>query len=733
MAKKSQAVYAPGELDRVRGKLGEIDADEAKRMARILGGEVGYERTRDEDARRKSRPAGRIRRETVELVVGGGRPGASGQAPRRRVDAAGEGEKELPASRTKKSPPQKKTDTGDDPSVPLKMNYFERIKMDRYASQPEFDIKSPTQALVSVLSIFNDPPDQVNSLFVTRRVSDYYRRIEQLVISTRALLPRNNTKRSERLKKTSPFVFSILDTIRYWNIERISGDLSKIQSHPRTVKVAEFADILKAVYKPLFVLEELDQEIHIKGSYKLLYKLLYLENPMDAKEKYQEHIRSALGAFAEVRRDVHYLLYPLLMRLISDRWFPYERLFLERRRRFMAFLNVSAQDRISPSDMTAQQVEGDTGGKTPAGEDAPDQEEKNEAPAVTAQESAAAKQEPEEDPDDPEVIERKAKRAALEAERKALNRGLSGLETLFPKAGWDRLSTFPDLYPYFADTFSLKKGYELIAPTDPLQQAAMLMLILEELLFGLRYVMFGTIEGADGNPVRVEDYLGSIINNWQRYIDLGFNKEYLPRLTEYCQVLENTADSRNSVYARRTLNELHWAKRLYFLPYYKFESLGPPPFQKRDTTPIYSEVRLLRRYLAEVAQGIEMGNRQGGADAQAPCAGIENPWAAYNFEVPNPVSIRLDALLGPKKRNNAALIYFSLAAATVLDHLINNENSWAYEGRPGPLFRSVNGEGDMPLFGVETKIDADLIFRQVIKQRERDRQKEAENRGKGPL
>jgi hypothetical protein len=730
MAKKAGAVYAPGELDRVRGKLGELDAEEAKRMARILGGEVGYERTRDEDERRKFR-AGRIRRETVDLVVGSGKPGTSGQTPRRRVESAEEGEKEAPASRTKNSQPHKKTDTGDDPSVPLKMNYFERIKMDRYASQPEFDIKSPTQALFSVISIFNDPPDQVNPLFVTRRVSDYYRRIEQLVISTRALLPRNNTKRSERLKKTSPFVFSILDTIRYWNIERISGDLSKIQSHPRTVKVVEFADILKAVYKPLFILEELDQEIHIKGSYKLLYKLLYLENPMDAKEKYQEHIRSALGAFAEVRRDVHYLLYPLLMRLISDRWFPYERLFLERRRRFMAFLNVSAQDRISPSDMTAPQTEGDAGGKAPAGEEAKGEgeREKKAAPA----ESAAAAQEPEEDPDDPEVIERRAKRAALAAEQKALNRGFTALESLFPKAGWDRLSTFPDLYPYFADTFSLKKGYELIAPTDPLQQAAMLMLILEELLFGLRYVTFGTIEGADGSPVRVEDYLGGIVNNWQRYVDIGFNKEYLPRLTEYCQVLENTADSRNSAYARRTLNELHWTKRLYFLPFYKFESLGPPPFQKRDTTPIYSEIRLLRRYLAEVAQGIEVGNRQGGADAQAPCAGIENPWEAYNFEVPNPVSIRLDALLGPKRKNNASLIYFSLAAATVLDHLVNNENSWAYEGRPGPLFRSVNGEGDMPLFGVETKIDADLIFRQIIKQRERERQKDAENRGKGPL
>ena len=37
MAKKPNAIYAPGELDRVRGKLGVTDDAEAKRMAQILG------------------------------------------------------------------------------------------------------------------------------------------------------------------------------------------------------------------------------------------------------------------------------------------------------------------------------------------------------------------------------------------------------------------------------------------------------------------------------------------------------------------------------------------------------------------------------------------------------------------------------------------------------------------------------------------------------------------------
>jgi hypothetical protein len=441
---------------------------------------------------------------------------------------------------------------------------------------------------------------------------------------------------------------------------------------------------------------------------------------MDAKEKYQGLIRTALVSFSDIKRDVHFLLYPMLMKLLSDRWLPYERFFADRRRRIMAFLKVTESERINPSAMTAQQAEnGDV--DVSSVEELPDSK-KPEKDAVTDQPEL----EDDEDANDPEVIARKAKKAALDAEKKALARGISTLETLFPKAGWEKLSSYPDLFPYFTDMFSMKRGYELIAPTDPLLQVAVLMHILEELFFALRYVTFGAIVGADGNPSKVDDFLGSIINSWQRYIDVSIEKEYLPRLIDYCHILENSAESRTSAYAKRTLNELHWAKRLYFLPYYKFESIGPPPFQKGDTTPIYGEIRQLRKYLTEVAVGIEQGTRRGGAEALAPCDGIDNPWEPYNFEVPNPLSMRLDALLAPKKRTNASLIFFTLAVTVVLDYLVNNENSWAYETRGGILFRSVNDDGAMPIFGVETKIDADVIFKQVMRQKEKGQENQNE-------
>jgi hypothetical protein len=291
------------------------------------------------------------------------------------------------------------------------------------------------------------------------------------------------------------------------------------------------------------------------------------------------------------------------------------------------------------------------------------------------------------------------------------------LEALFPEAGWDRLQAYPDMYPYFSTLFELRQGYELISPSDPLQQTAILMYIMENICVALRSVSFGLVSGPDGGSIHVDEAIGSIITNWRRYIDESFVKVYLPRLSDYCRMLEHTPDAKISVYAKRNLNELRWTKRLYFLTYYKFDSLGPPPFQNREITAIYTQISTLRKYLTKVAAGIEQGNRIGGAAAKAPCNGIDNPWAPYRFDLPNPVSKRLNILLGPGKQNNAALIFFALSVITVLDILVNSESSWAYDNN-GIVFRSVGGEGAVPVFGVDERVDADQIFKRSLKNRE---------------
>jgi len=707
MAKK--AVYAPGELDRVRDKLGDLDADEARELAKKLGGEVGYERTEEEEESRQHNRRARSGK------AGIGQPG-------RRVEILQEFDLEDEKPGKKRFDRLSGLDPADDPSIPVKIGYWERIKMDRFAGQPQFEIKSPTQVFISIISLFSEVIDYVSPVFVTRRMPEYYKRIETLVVSTRNMLPRNNFKRNERMKKTAPLAYSILDVIRYWDIEKISGDLAKIQARPKGVRAGEFADILRMIYKPLFILARLNLDAHIRGAYKVLYKLLYIESPSEAKNKYQEMIRSALTAYSGVYKDISFLLYPLLMKLISPSYLSYDLFFGLRKNRYMAFLGVTEDSQIKPDVMNVQTDAGDS--DSGAEQSAQDEETAHASDAPEAEagsEQGAAQDKPKEEEISPEE---KEKRASEEAEKKALERGLNTLEMLFPKAGWDRPSTYPDFYPYFVGIFDLKKGIINIAPTDPMQQIYILMRTMEELFFGLRYVKFGSVPASGGNTERVDAVLGEIINNWHYYIDLSFEREYLPRLSEYVRILEGPIEERNSQYTKRIITELHWVKRFYLLPFYKFESLVPPTLQKKDSVAIYAKIRTLRKYLAAVATGIEYGNKAGGSEAGTKCDGIENPWEPYAFQVPNPVSIRIDAILaGVKIKTNASLVYFCLAVATVLDHLLNSEKSWAYSIPSTPLFRSVNGEGTTPLIGVDDKIDADAIFKQALRQRQRSNAK----------
>jgi len=692
MAKKPPTVYEPGELDRLRKKLGDLDPHEAKKLAEKLGGEVGIERATPEPPKRQHRQP---HQETVDVTVGG-RPGGF-HPPKHRIEILPEAQNEPPPKQKKRT---SSLDPADDPSVPVRTSYRERVRMDRYAAQVEFEIKNPTQIFYSLLSLFGEPPDLINPDFVTKRMNEYYNRIEVLVTSTRSLLPRNQPARNERFKKVAAFAYSIIDTIRYWNIEKINSDLSRLQARPRTVKLQDFGEILKNIYRPLFLLELLDPEKEIRDAYKTLYKLLFEENPQEAREKHQALIRASLGSYAVIRRNIRFLLYPLLLKTLSDQWFSYEEFFTARPRRLMDFLKVSETDRIKPLP--------------------PEVAEEPGTPTPQVATPAQTEPVPADEPEKTEPEKEAAEAGTTEPMNRALQRGLDTLELLFPEAGWNRLPSFPDLYPYFSDIFDLKKGYELIAPNDPLQQVVVLMHILEELFYALRYVTFGSITAPDGSVERVDEGMTRIISGWHGYIEETLDKEYLPRLSEYCRMLDGAAEARTSNYAKRTQMELYWLRRLYFLPYFRFESVAPPPFRRQEIIPLYGEVRQLRRLLSAVALGMEKGAKEGGMTPRGPCDGIDNPWDLYIFQVPNPLSIRLDALLGnrnPRRKTNATLIFHTLAVVVVLDQLINNENSWAYGQNVGPIFRSVDGGGIKPQFGVDEKVDTEQLFKEALKQK----------------
>ena len=78
--------------------------------------------------------------------------------------------------------------------------------------------------------------------------------------------------------------------------------------------------------------------------------------------------------------------------------------------------------------------------------------------------------------------------------------------------------------------------------------------------------------------------------------------------------------------------------------------------------------------------------------------------------------------MGISKNWSFSLIPIQFLALQATKHAFFSESSWAYENRPGPLFRSTGGEGITPMFGVDKKLDAEQIFKDVMKKKQEGRQ-----------
>jgi hypothetical protein len=663
MAKR---IYAPGELDNVKKRLGNISEKEAKRMQSLLGGEVGYERntgsvTDDDRGRRRAGTSGT-----------GGAAGTASSKPKRLVETA-------PA-----------TDAGRAALTEIprfqrlgRLSYSERVKMDVCAGSSEFGIKTVFQVLASRFSFFGAPKDRVSPWFVKTALNEYYEQLERLVTSMRLMFPRNNVELGRKLQAESPAAFNILNVIRQWKLNVIASEISKVQSRPRAVFVRDFETMLREIYKPVYILGKLDINTDVRDALQTLYQIRFLDQTTKETEALHSKITDIVVSLRYVCFQLHRLLYPLLMKTISLYYQEYELFFIENNENYKLFLGVSEADQLTRSAEKTKRAAASEGTQETAAGDTPHDGEPPETPK-----------------------EQQEKQVLYAPETKAVGRGLKLLGTLFPKAPWDDLKSFPDFYPYFSDALDIKKNGELLAPEDPVHLALILLQIIEELLYGFRFIDF---HGAS-----FSDSLNAIADDWHNAISEGVEKKYLIIINEYSHYFEHSGQEKNSTYAMNIAADIHWTRRYYFLPHYSHTPVTSPSFAKKDIVPVYQTARRLRGDLALCAAAIENANRAGGAAIDAPVNGVRNPWQPYNFQVENPLSKRLDMLLAKKQRNNASLVFFTLAVATVLDYYLCDRDSPAYATDDSILFRHTEDDKKKPVFWVEKQTGTFDLFKKSI-------------------
>ena len=147
--------------------------------------------------------------------------------------------------------------------------------------------------------------------------------------------------------------------------------------------------------------------------------------------------------------------------------------------------------------------------------------------------------------------------------------GIKLLERLFPDAGFSRLDSMPDLYPYFQPIYEFRDGYNLLSPQNPMQVVVTLLRIIEDLLQGCRNIVFTEEDdGSQFNSNKRTDKLSVALNEWTVYREELFEKKTArsghPLLYMHLHFLHSRTPHRKALwsYGKHRLSD-----RLYPLKY----------------------------------------------------------------------------------------------------------------------------------------------------------------------
>lgn len=547
--------------------------------------------------------------------------------------------------------------------------YTDRVQMDRLLARPEFRIKSYWQVLWSSLSFFRAPPDKVCKFFVINRLPQICNMLEQLVAEVRIIFPRSDHGRNVRLRTDSPFSYKVLNVIRHWNISRISAMVGFLQHHSDNVYISDLKHLIRLIYQPIFTLDAVDADEHFPFILNNLYRLLPLNyDRADSAEAWKKTIETMTHLYREVSREACYALYPLLMSMLCEKWCDYSTFLTDYRQEIYEFLELKEEGCIIPpkgignvflsiDDLGAEDVNSET--------------------VVLTEENS----------------NQKSEKQSLE---RVMQNGLETLDMLFPGAGWNQPTVFPDFYQYFVHVFHFKKGVDCLHPQNPVLQIFILEQILQDLFYGW-HSMIKFSETGNEHP------LVKLIIGWQQGFEKLIYHDYLKLLAEYYSYFSLAAEFRQKAYGRKITNEINYFMKNMILPFYDYSGSGNIDVPLSEYDNIFNKIEALYHELDKIAA---MPDKT---------AYIGNSSAPFVFDVPNPVSKRLFSLFGAENRSNEILITLTHEITAVLHYLVNCPDSWAYTiDHHKKIFRSKSFTNMLPMEWRDQGLNPDDIFRHSI-------------------
>ncbi|MDE7228649.1 MAG: hypothetical protein K2N31_10060 [Treponemataceae bacterium] len=653
---RPQAKWEPGTLDNTRRNIGSISTEEAARMAKVLGGEVFTEKSTpiNYDAFPKKAPT------YAHRATGKSAASISG-APSARP----------PATETQK----KAVSVGGLPEIPAK----EAAKMDKLMMNDDYKIKQNYGIFNFVRKFKKNGTELVSKSFVEFSLKADVDHIQALAASVKTLVQLAPDSYKAKIMNEEHDKFRLLRAIGNWTLSTYRTLLVDLQTHADTVTVGMMSPFIKAVYRDMlkiYYLGETNIPNLIKDVYADLIKYPKAEQPRLLKLS-----KEALTEWLHVYTQVIKGLYPLLMRMCSQKYEAFPYFFMNQTSAIFSFLGINKFDLLLPQKKGEQTAQADDG----QAEDAEKTEENEEK-------QEAQKPGPTDD---------------------MVRAGLNLLNTLFPQAGFNQLETMPDMFPYFEPMYDFDDGYNVIAPENPLMITMVLLHISEDIFQGCRNIQFSK-EPEDDNSDK--DTLAVALNEWSAYREIIFEKNYLDELLELVNKQYTKNEFKSSTPGKKLIMSLLWQTKYNFLPHFEFEQLLlEKPNNDSKQRPLCLRVKFLKNAFLAMSQGADNAAKDKGT-----VVGVANPWDRYEFDIPNIVSKRMDVLLGAKRGDketaatNANLIKYAACVLSVLDWWINSKDSPAYSTDSSKIYR-INEKDGGPAFSVPLRSDQNKLFADAVK------------------
>ncbi len=657
--KRPQAVWEPGTLDATRKNIGEIDVEEAARMTKVLGGEIMTEKSVPIDYSKLPKRA----------------------PSRRAVRPSGQTHAQSSSSKVKDSETeenQKVSKAQNLPPISIKDNQ----KIDRLMMSNLYAIK-PNYGLFNFIKYFSKAgSERVIPEFVEITLKAHLSHLENFITAIKGFPQIAPDIYKSKMQTELDLKFRIVRKVNEWSTRNVKIAFTNLETLKEDPVVSDLTLFVKSIYKPLITLFYLTEPV-VSKAIKEIYTDLLRQQNVD-KAKLENLAKNSVAEWQYLYRKVIKGLYPLLMRMCGTPYVEFPTFFSSQAAAVLNFLGMQKMDLV----LQEKKQDGDEAQKSKQDEEKSKSEEEQ-------------KKKEEED-----------KEENMRAEK--LKAGLVLLDKLFPEAGFKKLDSAPDMWPYFNPLYEFDEAFQMISPENPMQITIILCEIMQDFFHACNKMKFSVEE----NPVlkNHDDTIIKALSDWPLYVDTLFEKDYGNPLKQLVNQTYSQPNYANSRIGKKTITEILWHTKYIFLPHFSFEQLLlERPSNSNKYVPLPLRISFLKKAFDDFARQISLVE-----NAKGNVVGLENPWDHYEFELESPISKRIDVFLNAKEygtkmtATNANLIKYISCIFAVIDWWVNDKTSPAYKMDSTKIYRTRPGTNE-PAFSVEARDDQDKLFAAAVR------------------